>query len=235
VLTDVTEQERRERAEREFVANAAHELRTPLTTITGAVEMLDAGAKDVPEERDRFLDHIRAEALRLGRLTRALLVLARAQTREEAPRLSVVELRPLLEEVLGGLQPPAGVELELDCPPGLVALTERDLAGQVVSNLAANAIKHTASGSVRVAARALGRSVRLEVRDTGQGMPSAVRERVFDRFYRAGGRDEDGFGLGLAIVREAVRALGGVVDVETAPGAGTTVRVTLPAAEAQAA
>jgi signal transduction histidine kinase len=198
--------------------------------------MLEAGAKDVPADRDLFLGHIKAESVRLGRLMRALLVLARAQTGEEAPRLSSVELAPVLDEAVSGLEPAPGVALHVDCPTGLEVLTERDLAVQVVANLAANAIKHTAAGSVRVAARDVGHgAVEIEVADTGEGMPAAVRERIFDRFYRAGDRDERGFGLGLAIVREAVRAIGGVVEVETSPGAGTVARVRLPAAGAQAA
>ena len=78
VIDDLTEQERRELAEREFVSNAAHELRTPLTTIIGAVEVLQAGAKEDPVERDRFLAHIERESGRLARLARAMLTLARA-------------------------------------------------------------------------------------------------------------------------------------------------------------
>jgi signal transduction histidine kinase len=78
----LAERERFEQAEREFVTNAAHELRTPLTTIVGAVEQLQAGSKDVPEERERFLTHLERESARLARLVRALLVLARAQTRQ---------------------------------------------------------------------------------------------------------------------------------------------------------
>ncbi len=96
VLDDLTEQERRELAEREFVSNAAHELRTPLTTIIGAVEVLQAGAKNNPAERDRFLTHIEREAERLARLARALLTLARAHAGQERPRLEAVSLAALL-------------------------------------------------------------------------------------------------------------------------------------------
>ena len=99
VLDDLTEQERRELAEREFVSNAAHELRTPLTTIIGAVEVLQAGAKDDPIERDRFLTHIEREAERLARLAGALLTLARAHAGQERPRLEAVSLAALLQEV----------------------------------------------------------------------------------------------------------------------------------------
>jgi signal transduction histidine kinase/HAMP domain-containing protein len=230
VLTDVTERERRERAEREFVTNAAHELRTPLAAITGAVEVLQSGAKEIPEERDRFLSHIEREAARLGRLTRALLVLARAETREEAPRLVPVELRPLLEEVAANLHPADGVGVEVRCPAGLAVLGDRDVAEQVLTNLAANAEKHTSEGQILLAARALGETAAVvEVSDTGPGIPVEAQERIFDRFYR-GRRDADGFGLGLAIARQAVRALGGRLEVESAPGRGTTVRVVLPAA-----
>jgi signal transduction histidine kinase len=236
VLTDVSARERRERAEREFVTNAAHELRTPLAAVIGAVEMLEAGAKDEPEERDRFLGHIARESARLGRLAHALLMLASAQTRQEPPRLTPVSLGLLLEEISGGLLPSEGVEVAVECPAGLEALTERVLAGQVIANLAANAAKHTDSGRITLAAFPLDeRSVAIEVRDTGRGMLPEEQERVFDRFYRGGSRDADGFGLGLAIVRDAVRALGGTVSIASEAGVGTTARVVFPAGEELAA
>jgi signal transduction histidine kinase/HAMP domain-containing protein len=236
VFTDVSARERRERAEREFVTNAAHELRTPLAAIIGAVEILEAGAKDEPEERDLFLGHIARESARLGRLAHALLMLASAQTRQEPPRLTPIPLHPLLEEIAGGLLPSAGVEVAVECPAGLEALTERVLAGQVVANLAANAAKHTDSGRITLAAFPLDeRSVAIEVRDTGRGMHPEEQERVFDRFYRGGSRDAAGFGLGLAIVRDAVRALGGTVSIASEVGVGTTARVVFPAGEELAA
>jgi two-component system phosphate regulon sensor histidine kinase PhoR len=235
VLTDVSERERRERAQREFVANAAHELRNPLSVISGAVEVLQAGAKDVPEERDRFLGHIEREAGRLGRLARALLVLARAQTRAETLRLEPIELRPLLEQVVEEARSRVDVPIHVSCPPGLAVAAQPQLAEQIVSNLVDNAAKHTERGDISVKARRAGAGVTIEVSDTGSGISPEEREAVFERFYRAGSRDRDGFGLGLAIVREAVRALSGSVDLESTPGSGTTVRVRLPAAERRAA
>ncbi len=230
VLTDVSERERRERAQREFVANAAHELRTPLSVITGAVEVLQAGAKEAPEERDRFLGHIERESARLGRLARALLMLARAQTRAETLRLEPVELRPLLERVAAGARTPDDVTVRVSCPSGLAVAAQPELAEQIVSNLIDNAAKHTEEGEVVVSARRARGGVAIEVTDTGSGIAPEEREAIFERFYRAGSRDGDGFGLGLAIVREAVRALGGSVDLESRRGRGTTVRVRLPAA-----
>jgi two-component system phosphate regulon sensor histidine kinase PhoR len=235
VLTDVSERERRERAEREFVTNAAHELRTPLTTITGAVEALQSGAKEIPEQRDRFLAHIERDSKRLVRLARALLVLARAQTAEEAPRLETVELRPLLDDVAASLVPAAGVVVKISCPSGLAVLTQPELAEQALANVATNAAKNTAAGTIELCAWEEPGSVVIEVRDTGSGMSSSATRRIFDRFYRGDARDGDGFGLGMAIVNESVRALGGTVRVESVAEIGTTVRITLPSAATRAA
>ena len=236
VITDISERAQRERAEREFVTNAAHELRTPLTTISGAVQVLQSGAKETPEERDRFLAHIEREAGRLGRLTRALLVLARAQTGEEVPVVEAVELRPLLEEIATEFGPRAAAKLEIHCPPRLTALADRDLIEQALSNLAANAVEHTEEGRIVFSARELpSGAVLIEVEDTGRGIPASQQDRIFDRFYRGQRRDGRGFGLGLAIVAEAVRALRGQIELDSRPGAGTTIRLTLPGARVRAA
>jgi signal transduction histidine kinase len=236
VITDISDRERRERAEREFVANAAHELRTPLAAIVGSIEVLQAGAKDDARERDAFLDVIARQAARLGRLSRALLLLARAQTHQETVTLEPVELRPLLERAAADLQPQSGVVVEVDCPAGLSVLAQQDLLEQVVSALAVNAAKYTDEGSIRLSASSSGGSVAVEIADTGPGIDAGTLERVFDRFYRGElARSSEGFGLGLAIVREAVRAIGGIVDIEAGPKRGTTVRVLLASLEEQAA
>jgi two-component system, OmpR family, sensor histidine kinase ResE len=234
VISDVTEGQRRERAQREFVANAAHELRTPLSVISGAVEMLQAGAKETPEERDRFIEHIERESKRLGRLARALLLLARAQSRAEPLRIEPLPLQPLLASAADGMRLPDSVELELSCPPGLHVLAQPELLEQVIVNVLDNARKYTTSGRIQIEARRSGTdSVLVEVRDTGEGIDPDEVHAVFDRFHRSGSRGADGFGLGLAIVREALAALGGQVELSSAPGEGTTVRVTLRAADAR--
>jgi signal transduction histidine kinase len=226
VVDDLTEQERRELAEREFVSNAAHELRTPLTTIIGAVEVLQAGAKEDPVERDRFLAHIEREAGRLARLARAMLTLARAHSGQEPPRVEAVELAPLLREVAVGLQPHLGVAVVVDVEDGLAVETNRDLLEQALRNLGENAAKHTARGSVALRAYGNGTTVTVEVEDSGPGISPEVQRHVFDRFYR-GERDALGFGLGLAIVRESVRTLGGRIELDSSPGQGTVFRILL--------
>jgi signal transduction histidine kinase/HAMP domain-containing protein len=227
VLDDLTEQERRELAEREFVSNAAHELRTPLTTIIGAVEVLQAGAKDDPLERDRFLTHIEREAARLARLARALLTLARAHAGQERPRVEAVPVASLLQEVADDLRPLDGVAVEVDCPPELLASLNPELLEQVLRNLGENAAKYTPSGRVVLRAYAQGTAIVVEVEDTGVGMSAETQQHVFDRFFRGQDRDAEGFGLGLAIVRQSVRSLGGHIELDSAPGEGTRVRIML--------
>jgi signal transduction histidine kinase/HAMP domain-containing protein len=226
VVDDLTEQERRELAEREFVSNAAHELRTPLTTIIGAVEVLQAGAKEDPAERDRFLGHIERESGRLARLARAMLTLARAHSGQEQPRVEAVELAPLLRDVAAGLQPHDGVAVDVEVANGLAVEANRDLLEQALRNLGENAAKHTARGSVVLRAYGDRKTVTIEVEDSGPGISPEVQRHVFDRFYR-GERDAHGFGLGLAIVRESVRTLGARIELDSAPGEGTVFRILL--------
>jgi signal transduction histidine kinase len=232
VLSDVTAQERRERAEREFVANAAHELRTPLAAIASAVEVLENGAKDDALERERFLRIVSRQSGRLNRLVRALLVLARAQTHQEEVPFEPVRLFPVLEDVAAEARSsePAAAAIRIDCPEELYALGQRDLIEEIVSNLTANAVKHGGPGEIVLRAAATGSdAASIEVHDSGPGIRPEQRERLFDRFYRAGDAGADGFGLGLAIVREAVRALGGRIEITARPGGGTIVRVVLEA------
>ena len=229
VIDDLSEQERRELAEREFVSNAAHELRTPLTTIIGAVEVLQAGAKEDPEQRDRFLAHIERESGRLARLARAMLTLARAHSGQEQPRTEEVGLARLLHEVCADLRPHEGVAVDVLCDEGLTVRVNRDLLEQALRNLADNAVKHTSSGHVVLRGSGDGGNAAVEVEDTGPGMSPEVQRHVFDRFYR-GERDSEGFGLGLAIVRESVRTLGGRIELDSSPGAGTRFRIVLEGA-----
>jgi len=231
VFQDITERHRREQAESEFIANAAHELQTPLAAITSAVEVLQAGAKEIPDHRDRFLGHIQREAGRLGRLARALLVLARAQTGGEEPRREVLALQPMLQRVAATLRTAPRVAVEVRCPLELAVVTNHELVAQALDNVGRNAAKFTSEGSIVFTAEAAGDgTVVIEVTDTGPGIPENEQQRVFDRFYRTEGTEEVGFGLGLAIVREAMSALGGRVEVRSASGGGTVVRLDLPGA-----
>lgn len=226
VVRDESQKERNERVQREFATNAAHELRTPLASIAAAVEMLETGAKDDPVARDQFLALISRETARLARLTRALLVLARADAGDEQPKRGEVLVSPLLEHVASSLRPHNGVRLMVECDDTLTTAGDPDLLEQALSSIATNAMQNTDEGSIAFRAHAENGSVVIEVADTGHGIPERERARIFERFYRPAD-SEGGFGLGLAIAREAVGVLGGQLELASEVGAGTTVRIKL--------
>jgi two-component system phosphate regulon sensor histidine kinase PhoR len=227
LFRDVTAERQRDLAQREFVVNAAHELRTPLASIVSAIEVLQGGAKNDPATRDIFLGHIERESDRLVRLARALLLLARAQAHEEQPRLELVPIRPMLDELTEEIHPAAGVTVHVACEDELAALTSAELLRQALSSLASNAGHYTGRGSITLRAEAQnGQSVAVEVVDTGPGLSPHDRELVTRRFVR-GSQQSEGFGLGLAIAAEAARAAGGRLEIDSEEGRGTTARIVL--------
>jgi two-component system phosphate regulon sensor histidine kinase PhoR len=230
VVDDMTGLLRQNEAQQAFVRNAAHQLRTPLAGIAGAIEALQGGAKDDPAARERFLDHVADETQRLTRIVRALLVLARAQSGDEAPALEFVPVRPLLDEVAASLHVHPGVRVEVRAPATLAALCEPELLHEALAALAENAARHTREGAVEFCARETDDHVlEVEVRDSGDGIPPEHTARIFDPFYRAT-PDGGGFGLGLAIAKQAVEAMGAKLDVDSSPGTGTRFVVRLPSA-----
>lgn len=220
--------------QRDFVKNAAHELRTPVSAISSAIEVLQDGAKEDPPVRDRFLRHIELATARLERLVDALLVLARAQTGEEQPALSTVPLQPILRQVFEGVTPHVGVTLETEVPPDLAVATNPRLLEQLLGNLVANAARHTDSGSISLVASRIDDTVAIEVRDTGHGLEPTDRARDRRERARQESPELEGLGIGLTIVREAVRALGGEVEIFPRAEGGTTARVVLPVSDGSA-
>jgi signal transduction histidine kinase len=232
LVSDVTVEERRERAERDFIANAAHELQSPLTGISTAVEVLLAGAHEDEETRLRFLRNIGRANDRLTRLLRSLLLLAQAQSGQLALATEEIELRSLLDEVVAAVGVREGVaEADVLCPEDVRVIGHRELLEQAVANLVANAMRHGGGARVILTARPGSASqVILEVTDRGPGLPRDELAQAFDRFYRGGSRTGDGFGLGLSIVREAARAVGGDAELLPNPNGGLIARLTLRSA-----
>jgi PAS domain S-box-containing protein len=230
LISDISERERRERAQRDFITNAAHELQTPLTAIASATEVLQSGAKELPAQRDRFLAHIEREAGRLARLTRGLLVLARAQALGENPRAEPVNVADVLEATRRELASDSGIEVEVACDGDVSVVATRELLEQALRELVTNALKHTQRGTIMLAAAQERENVVITVSDTGSGFAGAERERVLDRFYRADGGQGEGFGLGLSIVHQIVGALGGEIAITSEPGEGTAARMILRSA-----
>jgi two-component system phosphate regulon sensor histidine kinase PhoR len=224
LLEDVTEEVRHDEVTRDFLRNAAHQLRTPLTGIATAVQVLQSGAKDNAEDRDRFLAHIERHTARLSRIARGLLVLARAQSGETV-RVEFVELEPLLRELTSEARPTQGVTLHVACEAGISALSDRDLLHEAVAALIDNAVEHTHEGRIDITAVEADGRVTVEVRDTGPGILPEHRERLFEPFYRPTASGE-GFGLGLAIAAQAIAAMHGQLAVEGGePGTRFTIRL----------
>ena len=240
VLHDVTELRRLEQVRTEFIANVSHELRTPLTAIHGYLETLLSGALDEREHARRFLEIVFRHTERLGRLLSDLTDLSNIELGRVSLRLEPTVLAEVVDSVLAIIGPRAeagNVTLTTSLNPALPAvLADRDRLAQILINLVDNAVKYTpAGGQVTVAARALeaGR-LELSVRDTGIGIPAIDLPRLTERFYRvdrARSRELGGTGLGLAIVKHLVFAHGGLLAIESQPGHGTLVRVTLPTVE----
>lgn len=215
---------------RRFLTDSSHELRTPLASLGAAADVLLRGAKSDPEHVERIAKVIRTQANRMGRLVEDLLTLARIDSGQ-----------PLRSERVdvGELARHAATEVSLRAPDRHVAIEvsgeafvrgDPDRLAQVLSNLTSNALTYTEpGGSIDIAVTQRDGWVRLEVRDDGTGIAAEELPRIFERFYRADrSRSSEGFGLGLAIVREIVQAHGGSVEAHSAPDERTVLRVLLP-------
>jgi signal transduction histidine kinase len=231
VVTDVTQRDRVELADAEFVENAAHQLRNPIAAIASSIAALDAGARDDPFERDRFLGHVARESERMGRTVDALLTLADLQRGAGAPAVELIPLRPLIDDVVAATGFAEGVEPSIACGDEVAVVSHRELFAQALSNVLANAAEHTSSGHVRIRAGLEGATVVLDVTDSGAGIADEARPRVFDRFYRASSNGRRGSGLGLSIAFAAAVASGATLGLlDQREGEGATFRFTIPGA-----
>jgi two-component system, OmpR family, phosphate regulon sensor histidine kinase PhoR len=236
VVRDRTEELQRELAEREFVSNAAHELRNPIAGISGAIEVLESGAKEDPQARDHFLRRLSEDAERVSRLTHSLLTLARMEAIGEG-EAEVVGVKLATEEAAGAITVPDEIDFVVKADHELAAKADPVLLRQVLIGLLTNAFKHTpAPGTVTLRAhRGSDDEVVIEVTDTGLGIPPTEVGRVFERFYRGSAQlESDGFGLGLSIAKRMVEVMGGEIGVRSDPGRGSTFWVRLPVAEPSA-
>ena len=236
VVRDRTRGLRRELAEREFVSNAAHELRNPIAGISGAIEVLRAGAKDDPNARDHFLARLSEDVERVTRLTDSLLTLARIEAvgKETTEALDV---GIAIEEAAQAVGPPDDIEVTIDVGADVAAQGDPVLLRQVLIGLLTNAFKNTPPPGVVTlrARRSRDNQVLIEVADTGSGISTEEVGRVFERFYRGSGSlQQEGFGLGLSIARRMVDVMEGEMGVESKLGTGSTFWVRLSAAKVAA-
>jgi signal transduction histidine kinase len=236
VVRDRTAGLRRELAEREFVSNAAHELRNPIAGISGAIEVLRAGAKDDPNARDHFLARLSEDVERVTRLTDSLLTLARIEAVGKE-RTEALDVGITIEEAAQAVAPPDGIDVKLDVGADVAAQGDPVLLRQVLIGLLTNAFKNTPPPGVVTLRARRGRDneVLIEVSDTGTGIVAEEVGRVFERFYRGSGSlEQEGFGLGLSIAKRMVDVMEGEMGVESKVGTGSTFWVRLPVAEVAA-
>ena len=219
----------------EFISLVSHELRTPLTSIRGYLELVLDDPDSLNEQQQQFLEVVQRNSKRLFSLVSDLLFVAQVDAGRMSVELEDVDLATIAAECVHSAEPHAAaqeVRLELDAEPARFSGDPARLA-QLVDNLVSNAIKFTgAGGSVAVRTRTTERGVRLEVADSGMGIPAEEQANLFERFFRSSNARRaaiQGTGLGLVIVQAISEAHGGEVSLESAEGVGTTFRVDLPA------
>ncbi|MCX6065931.1 MAG: HAMP domain-containing sensor histidine kinase, partial [Chloroflexi bacterium] len=225
-----------QQAQREFVANVSHELKTPLTSIQGFSQAILDGTAATPEQQKQSAQVIFSEAARMHRMVLDLLELARLDAGIADLKHGEVNLSAVLNGVgqRFALQArDAGVTLEIQSAALPLINGDGDRLAQVFNNLVDNALKFTPpSGRVTISAVSVGDAVEITITDTGAGIPAESLERIFDRFYQADsarrGGKQHGAGLGLAIVREIVRAHGGKISVRSVANQGSEFVVRLP-------
>jgi two-component system phosphate regulon sensor histidine kinase PhoR len=238
-LRDLTSARRLEAMRVDFVANASHELRTPLATLIGFIETLQGPAREDTQARERFLEIMRVQALRMTRLIDDLLSLSRIELREHVAPTALVDLGALVRQMVDAQGPPAearGATIRFVDGAGPYTVPgDADELARVIENLIENAVKY-GGGTISVGLSReddprLGRRIVLAVVDDGPGIPPEHIPRLTERFYRvdvASSRARGGTGLGLAIVKHSLNRHRGRLAIESTLGKGTIVRVSLP-------
>ena len=217
-----------------FVSTVAHELRTPLTGLSGYLDLILGGKVTDADVKREFLERSRQIVDSMGELVGDLLELSRLEAGSLRLELTTFSVAEAAGRVTAGLHPIAldlGVELLSNLPPRMRAATgDRRRVEQIVTNLAANALKFTGSGRrVEVAAWFEGMVALIAVRDDGPGIAPDDRARIFERFYRMSAHERvTGTGLGLPIARELAWAMGGDLGVASVPGSGSSFVLALP-------
>ncbi|URJ45328.1 HAMP domain-containing sensor histidine kinase [Paenibacillus polymyxa] len=222
-----------EQMRREFVTNVSHEVQSPLTSISGyAIALKQVDIAD--NERSRYLDIIIAEAGRMSKMSDSLLKLSLLESQSQQMRLVTFSLDEQIRRVIVAIQPQwsaRNIRFELNLKT-VRLLADQDQLNQVWSNILGNSIKFSKDGGViNVSIKQDIKSVTVRISDTGIGISLEDQKRIFERFFKADrshSRKYGGSGMGLAIVKQIVSLHQGDIRVESEPGQGTTVIVTLP-------
>lgn len=229
---DITEKETAEQNRREFTANVSHELKTPLQGIIGSAELIENGMVK-PEDMSRFVGHIRLEAQRLVTLIGDIIRLSQLDEGGDMPRENV-DLLSVASAVADDLLPSSdsqGISIAVEGSPANVYGVKR-LLYEIVYNLCDNAIKYNRQGgSVKISTVSEGGFSSVTVSDTGIGIAPEYQNRIFERFFRVDkshSKSSGGTGLGLSIVKHAVQYHHGKIELTSAPGKGTSIKIDFP-------
>lgn len=222
-----------DRAKTVFFSDVSHEFRTPLTLMLGLTE--EALQSASPHITGDNLAMLHRNELRLLKLVNTLLDFARIEAGRVSANFVETDIAKFTRELTSAFEHAirvAGLHFEVECPVIDAAVyIDRTMWEKIVFNLLSNALKFTLKGAIHVRQHRIGNEVVLEVADTGAGIPAHELERAFERFHRIVGaqaRTHEGSGIGLALVNELARQHGGVVEVESTLGRGSTFRVRLP-------
>jgi two-component system, OmpR family, phosphate regulon sensor histidine kinase PhoR len=226
LLRDITERKRLTTMRREFVANASHELRSPLTVISGYLDTL-AEDPEVPENWRKPLRHMHEQAIRMNRIVADLLDLSRLETSEGVDVDQQIDVPALLTSAANIYAEDASTAAIIVDPESRCLL--RGSAAEiesVVRNLLSNAVRHTPpEGSIRMTWRSAAEGAELIVSDNGEGIAQEFIPRITERFFRIDqgrSRGDGGVGLGLAIVKHVLARHGAELEIQSAPGQGSS-------------
>lgn len=242
VLRDITEEVRMEKLRSDFLANVSHEIRTPLSMLQGYSEALLDDIVTSPEERQELVQVIHDESLRMGRLVKDLLDLARIEAGHMQMQLHELDINELIQRIIrkyAVISKERDIPIVADCQanPSILYQADEDRLEQVFTNLLDNAIRHSQAGEsivIRSELKTQGDSkwIWIQVQDQGRGIPKEDVPYIFERFYKADKARtrgaNGGTGLGLAIVKNIVDAHHGVIQVKSALGEGATFSIGLP-------
>lgn len=237
IIRDITREREASKAKSEFVAHVSHELRTPLSSIRAYVEMLVDGEAADEKTREEYYSIIQTSAQRLDRLIDNMLNISRIEAGTVRINKARVAISMIVKEVTDSLRPQAeqkNIALIAELAPVVdQVMADRDLMYQAVLNLVSNAIKYTPDGgqvTVRMFSQDESNTIRIEVVDTGVGIPEQDLPRVFEKFFRVEANKEmaKGTGLGLNLVKNIVEVVHeGKLSLSSAVGRGSTFAITL--------
>jgi PAS domain S-box-containing protein len=230
---DITSRKREEQAKSEFASLVSHQLRTPLTGIRWTMNRLRKNKEHLPKKMCPLVDSGYAAVLRMNETIRAMLNIARIEGGSINPTYRTVKIQPFLKKLLKECATAKNaLQTSLSVPKNLSLQTDPSILEQIVSNLLSNAVKYTPdNGKVSVDVSTEQDMLRIDVTDTGFGIPAHQQKNIFSKFFRAVNASDqmpDGNGLGLYLVKQLSKILGGSVSFVSVEGKGSTFSIFLP-------